>query len=803
MKSDNRNIIVRSVVNTALSTSSLLAILCGNAAHAADNEAKANDNQVQEIVVTAQFRAQNLQQTPLSITASSAEMLEARSQTGIAEVASHAPGVTMEAGGGAGGAQTTQINIRGIGQTDFNIALEPGVGIYVDDVYQGIMFASTPELLDLDRVEILRGPQGTLSGRNSIGGAIRLISKKPANETSGYVEGTYGSYNRTDLRAGFNFPIVGDRILARINGIAKQRDGYVTRLDYQCATGLAPAPVNAGSAATGSNCKLGTEGGQSVVALRGALRFIVSDAIEDTVTVDFTSDHSEPSANVLIRQGTWHGPGYNLLATPPVLNTPQNFVPPQGSFYNYANYTALIGSSGQYTLPAVSTARSWGVSNVLDVSLGGDISLKSITAWRKIETLSNVDTDASPLSRLLQSWSVDHAQFTQELRLNGKIGSLVDWTLGGFYYVGHSLQSGRINLDGAGDNGIPFYVPADFMFSDPIDVKSKAAFAHVEAHPLEGLNLTGGLRYTHDHKSYQFVRFLAPGLTPTLISAGVLPLNGLVGEYSGGRWDWRMALDYQIAQRVNVYAQVSTGFKGGGVNPRPYFPQQIRSFAPETVTAYEVGLKSDLFDRAMRLNVSAYINKYRDIQLSLASCPQYVPAGAPQNCALPANVGNATIKGVEIETEIHPVEGLSIDGTVSYSDFQFNSVDASTKVTLGMKPPYSPKWKAAAGVQYEIGLGSEGSLTPRFDYVYQSEVWSEAINTAANRIAGRGIANARLTYKHADGDWEVALGVTNLFDKYYFINLFERALPTTKSYQLVTGQPARPREWAISVKHRF
>lgn len=399
-----------------------------------DDDSAREDEGINEIVVTAQFRDQNLQDTPLAISAVTGEMIEARSQSGIADVANRAPSVTMQAGGGPGGAQTTQINIRGIGQTDFNIALEPGVGIYVDDVYRGIMYSSTPELLDLERVEILRGPQGTLSGRNSVGGAIRLISKRPDDDFGGYVEGTYGSFNRMDLRAGVNFPVIKNRLFARVTGIAKQRDGYLTRLDYECANGRPPAPVHAGSqVGAGSDCVIGTEGGQSVVALRAAFRAVISDAIENTVTVDYMSDKSEPSANVLIYQGTWHGPGFNLNANPPVLNTPENFVFPYGSYLNYANYTGLIGTPEQYTLKPVSNASDWGISNVLDIEIGASLSLKSITAWRGIRTLSTVDSDASPLNRLLQVWEVDHDQFTQELRLNGEVGDWLNLTLGGFY----------------------------------------------------------------------------------------------------------------------------------------------------------------------------------------------------------------------------------------------------------------------------------------------------------------------------------------------------------------------------------
>ena len=218
----------------------------------AENSAAANGDQIPEIVVTAQFRSQNLQDTPIAITAITGDMLRERSQTDIAQVAERAPGVNLTSGG-LGGAQVTTISIRGVGQTDFDLGLEPGVGMYVDDVYYGTLYGSLMDLVDLDRVEILRGPQGTLAGKNSEGGAIKLYSKQPTADTDGYLEGTIGTYNRRDVRAGGNFTLVPDHVFVRLTGIGEHQDGYVNDYDYQCATGkpsrrMASHPMGASSA---------------------------------------------------------------------------------------------------------------------------------------------------------------------------------------------------------------------------------------------------------------------------------------------------------------------------------------------------------------------------------------------------------------------------------------------------------------------------------------------------------------------------------------------------------------------------
>jgi iron complex outermembrane receptor protein len=222
---------------------------------------------VGEVVVTAQFRAQNLQNTPLAITAESAAMMEARSQTSVVDIAKQAPNVTIEPAP-QGFGNSAIFSIRGITQTDFNFAMEPGVGTYIDDVYYSTVFGSLFDLLDLDRVEILRGPQGTLAGQNSIGGAVKLYSKKPDASQGGYVEATTGSLGRLDMRAGADIVLAPDKLFLRVSGISERRSGYVTRYDYACTHPGSGYP----SYSSTTNCELGKEGGIDEKALRAALR---------------------------------------------------------------------------------------------------------------------------------------------------------------------------------------------------------------------------------------------------------------------------------------------------------------------------------------------------------------------------------------------------------------------------------------------------------------------------------------------------------------------------------------------------
>lgn len=275
------------------SSASILAYLAIAAAPAFAQDAAPAEEVIpgDEIVVTAQFRQQNLQDTPLAITAVNAAMLEARGQTSVEQVAAQAPNVTLTPQGQQNGSGLIAF-IRGVGQTDFNFALEPGVGVYVDDVYIPTLTGSLLDLMDLDRVEVLRGPQGTLSGRNAIGGAIKLFSVKPQGDGKGSIQVGYGSFNRVELRGIVDLPLA-DNLFMRVAGVSKNRDGYVKRLDYGLTHPGSGVPSN-----NAASPVLGTLGGQSYAAGKLSLRYLPTDTVEINLSGDYTRDRSGAGASV-------------------------------------------------------------------------------------------------------------------------------------------------------------------------------------------------------------------------------------------------------------------------------------------------------------------------------------------------------------------------------------------------------------------------------------------------------------------------------------------------------------------------
>ncbi len=790
--------VARSVSPVALATALLAVSVPAMAAENSADQAAA-DQGLGEIVVTAQFRSENLQKTPIAITAVNAEMLEARSQTSIADVANQAPSVTLKPAG-AGFGPALQASIRGIGQTDSSFAFEPGVGLYVDDVYYSTLTGSVLELLDLERVEVLRGPQGTLAGRNSLGGSIKLYSAVPTGSGEGYVAATVGDHGRLQLRGAADFALVPDKVMVRLSGLTNHINGYVTRYDYRC---LNPGATDVPTVISGSrtDCKLGTAGGKDYSAVRGALRLVPSEKVTIDITGDYTRDNSEVQASTQTYAGPPTNPAFIAAALP---GYDSRFISRDpfvsySTFCNNKNYPGftevipggptIVHPDGDpalaYCNPPVSRINSWGVSGKLNWNVNEAISVTSITAYRSYKAEFASDGDGSPFGLENQYYNPTHRQFTQELRLNASLGKVLDLTVGGFHMDTRSVAPGRVDA--------PVFGRTDFIQNDRIETKSDAAFAHAVLHPIDRVNVTGGVRYTKESKDYTYIRY---------VNSGAPQVSGLTNGYSGDNWDYRFAVDFEVTDQVLLYAQTSTGFKGGGAIPRPIDSSHVlpsfpySTFKPETLKSYEAGVKTKLLDNRVRLNLAAFTSDYDGIQFEINDCG----TNTFVFCIAQANVGSARIRGLEGELTAEPVPGLLIDGAASYTDFKYKSVNARTGVSLNDRALATPEWKWSLGVQYEANLGG-GTLTPRIDASYQSETFYSAVNRPTSRIAGYTLWNGRVTYRPEAANWEAALEVTNLTNKLYYLNVFDTHGSLGVGY--TAAQPAQPRRFAFTLKYNF
>ena len=767
----------------------------GSAASVAADANSATD--LAEVVVTAQFRAERVQDTPLAITAVSGDLLEQRSQSSIVDVGAFVPSVNLT-NATAINANAVAAFIRGIGQEDSNFALEPGVGIYVDDVYLGTTYGSVLELADLERVEVARGPQGTLAGKNSLGGAIKLYSRKPDAAGGGYAEAGYGNYDNMLFRAAGGLTLA-DGLYARVSGSYRKSDGFFKNLDYGCVN---PSGGIAATGRAGADCVLDRSGGRDVLALRGALRYAPEgSALEVNLQADMSRDDSGSAPIVtsfanfpLVR---------SYVAGNPFAGVPFDgrFLRPAKSYSSYAsfsdsgNYSTVFGgfptqvAPGAFTDAPKNSADGYGFSATIDYRFSDSLSLKSISAYRHVDGATVIDIDGSPLNILKERLGQSHSQFSQELRLSGEVDR-ANYTLGAYYYDANDRMRFRIQ--------IPIFL-YDFLTNDPVSNKSVAAFGHLEYKATDSLSLIAGLRYTSDEKTYTFGRTNSNGsaitgvpLTPNFLVFG---LNGLQGRFKDDRLDWRLGLKYEWTDHLMTYLQASTGYKGGGVNPRPFVPDQVVDFNPEELTTYEAGIKVESQDRRASLPGAIFFNQYKDIQRTLYVCTNSLST----TCSLPANAGNARSKGIELEASVRPVDALSLYASASYLDFNYRSINPATGITLGMVAPFSGKWQGSAGAQYDVHVGDAGTITPRIDWSVQSSYYYNSINAPLNQIGGRGLVNARVGYAPTEGSWEVAASVTNLLDKYYNVG----AMENVANFGLSTYVPGRPREWQISVRKSF
>jgi iron complex outermembrane recepter protein len=818
---------------------------------------------LEEIIVTAEFREANVQDTPIAITAVNADMLEARNQTNLAQITAQMPNVSLRPAGSAFGSALVAF-IRGIGQTDFNPSVEPGIGIYVDDVYYSTITGNLLELLDLERVEVLRGPQGTLAGRNAIGGAIKLFTRKPDGGDDADISLTKGTFNRTEIKGAAGITLAPDKLYMRIAGVAKSMDGYVTRLDYACANGLPPPgqPGGLPTYAQSFGCELGTEGGQSYASGRLGLRWEASDNFSVDFAASIVNDQSESQAGVLVAAGNHSGSSFDILSptlggnftpNPDFDPTATTFVPiyfdnnrdgnfdanidvPYDSRFvtggRYVNYATYIndglstpspnfqggGANGAntdafkpYVIDPVNTLESWDYSVNLNWQLSDNVSLLFVESYRTYKNAFAEDTDGSPLAAQQLLQVLDHEQTTHELRLNTSVGDRADLTFGAFYIDQDTAEDARVDLP---------YVGFDFIHGpDLVPSTNKALYGHAALHLTERAELSLGLRYSEDEKSYTFRR-RNPDLTPVTACAiipgagfpnpffweGTNPANcGVFGvdllsvSYSSDSTDYRVALSYDLGDATMVYGQIATGYKAGGNNARPFFPSQLNAFAPETLDSLEVGVKSTIGGR-IRLNAAVFMNDYADIQLPSTVCTWALPLQQTP-CASQNNVGDADVFGAELEVEWHAGEAFILDASVSTLDFEYQRIDVgATAVRLGMITPYTPELKWSIGAQYGFPMANGGSITPRIDYSYQGEVYANAVNAPTNFIDDYTLLNARLTWRSADDLWQVALEGTNLTDEYFYVTLFDL---TGGAAGYIHGQPSRPREWAMNFKRSF
>ncbi len=701
---------------------------------------------IEEVIVTAQKREESLQTVPLAVTALQADDLAARSIGNLTEVFSQVPGLgyTPSTHGGS----NANYYIRGIGQVDFISTTEPGVGVYLDGVYVARTVGGALDLLDIERVEVLRGPQGTLFGRNTIGGAVSVVTRDPVFEYEGTARLRLGERNRVDAGFSVNVPLLDDVLATRISFNSRNQDGYGRSLfDGE---------------------KQSDEGSNA-----GRITFLwnVTDNFEVTASGDFTRirEQAKHAISLEVNPNSFITADQNAFAIANGLEPFDNRWVPDDIYTNFAEFHPD------------NEVDIWGARVTAKWEITPAITLKSITAYRDMESDTGLDFDGSPSAISNQTVYDEQDQFSQELLLSGRaFDNRLDWLTGLYYLDESGFNQIELFLSFAEN---PFGFDTDTI--NDYDNSSVAVFGQGTWHFNDQLSFTGGVRWSSDDKEDIITA------TATKFGFDLVPPSKV-----DDNWDsvtWRVGAQYNFTEEAMGYVTYATGFKVGGFNGRPFSTAEaLRDYDPEEVGTVEVGVKTDLFDKRLRLNVAGYYSDYSDIQVTV-NTPDPL-TGQPLNIV--ENAAAADIYGMELEAWLLLGDYWQLNFGANYIDAEYSRLDAFTNVTLDDDLPQTPDWRFNIGAEFSypmlMPVIGDGRFTARADYYYTDDFYHNAQNSAFNHEPSYDLLHLRATIGPVSGQWSFAAYARNVLDQEYFSYREDLLL-----FTMATGVVAPPREAGV------
>ncbi len=675
---------------------------------------------VPEILVTARKRVEPLQEAPVAVTALSGESLDRIQATDLSDLSGRAPNVTINQIGNFG--SSVSVFIRGIGNGDPGSTVDPSVGLYVDGIYLPRTVNSSLDLFDVEQVEILRGPQGTLFGRNTTAGAINYRTRRPTGETAARGAITLGSFGQRDIRVSAETALVEDVLAFKLSAFSQEHDGFFTNT-------FVGGPGN----------RVSRDAGRSrTFSLRPTVRFTPTDTFELTIIGEYYNENSDNLPTINISQP---GQLLQVFHNPPVFEAGAEV----------REFPFNVEGFSDIEVFGVTVEANWEV---------GPGTLTSVSNYRDTTDFNNNDTDGTPASFFETLRETPHEQFSSELRYDWDVNENIDVIAGVFYFRQEFFLQRDTFLDITNTG-----TATELRSQGGQTHRNYAAFAQIDYELTDRLSLSLGGRYTYEEKEF-FSSLFQP------VALGIAPRINLNDDWSN--FGPKVGLDYRLTDDALIYGTFSRGFKSGGFSVRGSTATALGPFDEESVDAFEIGLKADWFDNRLRTNIAFFQSNYDDLQRTVIRSS--TDPNNPQE-TITDNAANATVRGIEMELTAVPIDGLQIDFSMGYIDAQYDEFLADLNndgiVTDNSALPLSraPEWTLGAGVSYNADLGDAGQLTFRGDWIYVDEQNLLANGAAIGEIPSYNVLDASIRWDLPDDRFHVTAFVKNLNDEIFVTSL--------------------------------
>ena len=754
-------------------------------------EAEPADSTVDTLIVTARRREESAQDVPIALQVTSGVKLEEAGVNTISQLTQLVPTLQVLSPNG----RNTALTIRGLGASYglANDGLEQGVGIYVDGVYNSRPGSALSDFVDVERVEVLRGPQGTLFGKNTTAGALNIVTRDANTQAfEAQVEGSYGSYNYRQFKGSITAPIVKDVLAVRLSAVATYRDGDIYNV-------VQKTDQNARESET----------------VRGQIYWQATDKLLLRFAADYTSQQPECCTQLFWKYGPTLKPANQQY---PALAAGKGYAPPSTNIHDRkADVDSLI------------QADQWLSGYALTGDYDFDFAtLTVIAAHREWDWEPRNDRDYTALDVTRQSANPSHQkQDSLEIRLGSNGANTVDWTAG-LYYFDQNITTAGVTEYGADATYwlLPGTVTPPALLdgytvlnNSSIDTTSYAAFGQLTWNITDRLSITPGIRYTKEEKDGEYVATVSGGLVTadtTLINRrlGIARPQAYAASTSDGSWSGQIAVSYDITEDVHLYGTWSQGFKSGGINMAGIpntaagTPSLVSAVVkPEEVTTYEVGLKTQLFDNLVVLNAAVFATEVENFQANV------VDTGPGALRGYLANAEKVTLNGFEVDATTRSIGGFTVYANLAYTDAKYDSFangpcplerigTATAACDLsGKELPGVSKWAGAFGGEYRQALtlgkfSGEGYLGA--DANFRSDYYADAAVSKYARLPAYQLVNLRAGFK-SDSGWEAFLLVRNAFDEEYIQNI----TIVSGNSGLIVGTPGEDRTVSLTLRARY